>query len=133
RLGVAGIADEADDALRLAERIGAHEMGALGKLFGRADQLADLLAVGRVAGDRQAERRLGDEDVAVDRLERFAGRVGPALVVAGCDDAGAAVLDAYLRGAQYMAGGMEGHRDTVDIERFAKICDLGRSREILAV
>jgi hypothetical protein len=62
-------------------------MAALGKHRQRAQQLADLLGVRRVAEDRQAEGGLGDEDVAfpraVFRLEGGAGGVAPALVVAG--------------------------------------------------
>ena len=76
RLVVAGLADERDDALRLAERIGADEMRPLGKQRDRMQQLGDLAVGIAVAEHRQSERRLGDEHVASDQLERRAGRIG---------------------------------------------------------
>ena len=67
-----------------------------------------------MAEHRQAEGRLGDEDIAGHRLERRAGRVGAALVVARDDDAQAACLHHDLRGAEHMAGRMEGDGDAAD-------------------
>ena len=133
RLAVAGVADQPDDALRLAERIGADEMRALRELLGRFDELGDLVRVGRMAEDRQAEGRLGDEDVAADRLEGQAGGVGLALVVARGDDARAVMLDADLRRAEHMAGRVEGDGDAVDVDRLAEDRLLRRAGEILAV
>ena len=95
-------------------------MRALGKLPDGGEQPADLLAVGRMAEDRQAEGRLGDEDVAGDRLEAGAGRVAPPLVVARRDDARAAMLDGDLRRAQHMAGRMEGDGHAVDGKLFSE-------------
>ena len=67
----AGLAQQADQPLGLAQRVGADEMGALGKLANGAQQLArsPRCRVG-MAEDRQAEGGLGDEYVARDRLER---------------------------------------------------------------
>ena len=62
---------------------------------------------GGPAVDRQAEGGFGDEGVAADRLERRAGGVGRELVVAGDDPDFAALLDADLRGAEDVSGGME--------------------------
>ena len=84
---VAGLAQQRDHALRLAERIGADEMRALGKQRDRAQQLGDLAVGIAVAEHRQREGRLGDEHVARHQLERRAGRIGDVLVVAGGDDA----------------------------------------------
>jgi hypothetical protein len=65
RLVVAGLAQQAHDPLRLAERIGADKMGALGKLPHRFEQLGDLARwVRMMAEHRQAEGRFGDEDIA---------------------------------------------------------------------
>ena len=75
RLVVALLADQRHDPLRLAERIGADDMGALGKERDRVEQLADLVARVRVAEHRQAEGRLGDEHVAGDHLIGEAGGV----------------------------------------------------------
>ena len=86
RAVVAGVAQHADDALRLAQRIGADQVRPLGKLRDRGQQLADLALRRRMAEHRQRERRLGDEHVAGDRLEGRAGRVGLPLVVARGDD-----------------------------------------------
>ena len=55
----------------------------------------------------QAEGGLGDEQVAWDRQEGGAGRVGLALVVAGIDGPAATVLDHDLGRAQHVAGGGE--------------------------
>ena len=73
-LVVPGRADQRDHALRLAERIGADEMRALGKQRDRAQQLGDLGARIAVAEHRQAERRLGDEGVA--RISSNGAQVG---------------------------------------------------------
>ena len=64
RLGIASVAQEPDDALRLAERIGPDEVRALRKLRHRFQERRDLLAIIRMAEDRKAERGLGDEDIA---------------------------------------------------------------------
>jgi hypothetical protein len=108
RLVVARLAQQPDHALRLAERIGADHVGALGELRTEASS-ARPRPRRRVAEDRQAEGRLGDEDVAGDRLEGQAGGVGLALVVARDDDrVPRARRD--LRRAEHMAGRMEGDR-----------------------
>ena len=120
RFRITQIAQQPDDALRLAERIGADEMRPLGKLRDGLQQPAHFLAVRRVPENRQAERGFGDEDVALHRLERYAGRVGLALVVARGDDADAVVLNADLRGTEHMAGRVEGHLDAVEVDRLAE-------------
>src|SRR5205085_4089284 len=58
--------------------------------------------------------RLGDEEIAVARLEGRACRVRPALVVAGDDDPRATVVEHDLRAAQHVAGGREPHPYTAD-------------------
>ena len=110
RLRIAGLADQRDHPLRLAERIGADEMRPLRKLRDGSKELCDLGAVVGVTEHRQREGRLGDEHVAGDRLEGAAGRVEAALVVARCDDAHAALLHGDLRRAEDMAGRMKGDR-----------------------
>ena len=57
--------------------------------------------------DRQAEGRLGDEDIAAHRFEGSAGRVGGGLVIATDDPHLPFVLDAHLRRPEHMAGRME--------------------------
>ncbi|MNS36633.1 hypothetical protein D3C72_688270 [compost metagenome] len=95
-LVIARLAQQPDEALRLAERIGADEMGAFGELLDRAQQPSDLLDVRRMAKDRQAERGLGDEDVARHGFEGGAGGIATALVVAGGGDGQAALTDGRL-------------------------------------
>ena len=73
---VAGLAQQRDHALRLAERIGADQMRALRKQRHRRQQLLHLVRRIAMAEHRQAERRLGDEDVAGHHFERRAGRIG---------------------------------------------------------
>ncbi len=72
-----------------------------------------------MAEDGQAERRLGDEDVAGHRLERRAGRIGPALVVARDDDPLAGMLEHDLGRAEDMAGGDEADVDLAEPDRLA--------------
>ena len=77
RAVVAGVAQHPDHALRLAERIGADQVRALRETAAsEASSLAISASGRRMAEDRQAEGRLGDEDVAGHRHERQAGRVG---------------------------------------------------------
>ena len=71
-------------------------------------QLVDLVAVRGVAEDRQSEGRLGDEQIAVLRLEGRAGRVRAPLVIAGDDDAVALVFDNELGAAEDMPRRHEG-------------------------
>jgi len=81
-------------------------------------QLVDLLHVEWVAEHRQSEGRFGDENITVAGLEGWAGRVRPALVIAGSDDPAAVAVDHHLRAAQHMAGRDEAHRDIADREGF---------------
>src|SRR4051794_9137919 len=82
----------ADDPLRLAQSVSADQHAAARVRVQAVEQAVDLAACVRVAEHRQAERRLGDEDVAGHRHEGWASRVRPALVVAGYDDAFSLVL-----------------------------------------
>ena len=83
------------------------------------EQPVDLAAGIGMAEHRQAEGRLGDEDVARHRHERRAGRVGAALVVARHDHPLAAMFEHDLRRAQHMAGGNEADIDLADADGFA--------------
>src|ERR1043166_2775034 len=74
-------------ALGKTQRIGADEMGALGKKRDGGKQAANLAAIGRVTKDRQTKRRLGNEEIAGHHLEAWTGRIGAPLVIAGYDDA----------------------------------------------
>lgn len=110
--------------LRLAERVGADDVGALGKQRHRIDQLAHLAPRIGMAEDRQAEGGLSDEHVAGHHFERQAGRIGRALVVAGDDDALsrplAFALDRDLRRSEHVAGGGEEHGDVADPHPFSQ-------------
>ena len=110
RLVVAGLTQQRDDPLAFAERVHPDQMTALREQPHRMQQLADLVRVRRVAKHGQAEGRLGDEQVATLRLERWAGRVGAALEVAGDDDPAAAVFDDQLGAAEHMSGRHQGQR-----------------------
>ncbi len=96
-------------------------------------QFLDLEPVGRMAEDRQSEGRLGDEEIAVARLEGRASRVSPALVVARDDDPRAAVVEHDLRAAQHVAGGEETHPDPVDRDGLAIVERLQRTSGQFAV
>jgi len=109
RLVVAGLAQQRDQPLAFAQRIDADKVAALGEEAQRMQQPADLALVGRMAKHRQAERRLGDEDIALLGLEQGASRVSPALVIARDDDPAAAIFEHHLGAAQHMAGRGERH------------------------
>ena len=67
------------------------------------------------------------------RLERRAGRVGAALVVAGDDDPLALVLEHDLRRAEDVAGGDEADVDLAEPDRLAIGDRLARLRPVAAV
>ena len=81
-----------DDTLRLAESVSADEYAAAWVRMQAMKQAVDFAACVGVPKDGKSERRLGDEDVARDRHEGRAGRVGPALVISGHNDSLARVL-----------------------------------------
>lgn len=83
--------------------------------------------------DRQAERRFGDEYVACPRLERRAGWIGAALIVARDDDPLARMVEHDLRGTEHMAGGDEAHRDVAHAHLFAIGDRVRRLRAIAGV
>jgi hypothetical protein len=66
----------ADDPLRLAQRIGAHEDAAIRGGVECAEQPVDLAARIGVTEDGQAEGRLRHEDVAGHGSKRQAGGIG---------------------------------------------------------
>ena len=94
---VARLPEQRDHSLRLAQRIAADEVGALGKRRNRAQQPRDFVSRPGVLEDRQAEGRFGDEQIAFDQLEGLRRAVVEPLVVARDDDALAVMLEQYLR------------------------------------
>ena len=101
---VAGFAQQPDHPLRLAERIGADEMRAFGKLLDRFQQLGRSRRVSggwrntgrpKVASVMKTSQATGSKARRSDRA---------ALVVARGDDAHAALLDSDLRRAEHVAG-----------------------------
>jgi hypothetical protein len=107
------------DPLRLPQRVPQDQARAAG--FGVAAppavDLREHRLLRRPPVDRQAEGRFGDEGVAAHRLPRRAGRVRLGLVVARDHDDLAAVLDADLRRAEDVTGGVQRYADTVDGDR----------------
>ena len=86
-----------------------------------------------MAKDRQAKRRLGDEDVAGHHFERGAGRVDGVLVVAGGDHAGVLAGHRDLRRAQHVARRMEFDFDVAEPNFLAIAHRLCAAGEIVAV
>ena len=86
-----------------------------------------------MAKHRQPEGRLRDEDIASTRLERRAGRIRPAFVVAGNHDPGAAVFQHDLGAAEHVAGRHETHRHIAGCQRLAIGKRLQRAAGRLAV
>ena len=108
------LAQERDHTLRLAERIGADEMGALGKQRQRVEQFGDFQTRIGMAEDRQRKRRFGNEKIARHELEWRAGRIGHVLVVAGSHHAEAISLDQRLRRPEHVTRGMQRHFHAAD-------------------
>ena len=133
RCVIAGLAQQLDHALRLAERIGADQMRALGKQCDGGQQLLHLVGGIAMAKHRQAEGGFSDEDVAGHELERRAGRVGRILVVAGGDDAGVLAGHSDLRRAQHMTGRVKLHTDVAEPDLLAIADRLRRSGKVLAI
>ena len=102
---IARLPGQHDHALAFAETIDAEQMGALGIGRKRSDQPQGFLLRRLVPEHRQAECRLGDEEIAWDEFERPAGRIGTALVVARHDHARALPVEHHLAGAENMPGG----------------------------
>src|SRR5262249_19691939 len=133
RLVVSGVAEQRDQALRLAERVGADEVGPLREQRDGMQELADLGIRVAVAKYRQTKSGLGGEHVAGNELQRNAGRIGDVLVVAGSNDPAAARFDRDLRGAEHVPGRMEGHSRAVERDGFAITDRLRRAGEAFAV
>ena len=103
------------------------------KLRERSDEPGDLGAGLGMAKDRQRERRFRNEDVAGNRYEGQACRVGAALVVARGDDAEPPRLDGDLGRAEDMAGRMKGDGDLADPHGLAELRGLRSCRKPLRV
>ena len=108
RLIVALTPQHRKNALTFAERVDADDMAALGEEAQRVKQLCDLMAIRRMPKDRQPEGRLRDEHITCLRLEGSTGRISAPLVVAGDDDAAAAIVEQDLSTAENMAGRQQG-------------------------
>lgn len=109
------------NALGLAERIAEQDGGnsAFGTFIQPGEHLANHRVHRRPAVNRQAEGRLGDEDVAGHGFERDAGRIGIAFVVAGDDSYQVATFDAQLCRAEHVAGRMQRQARVAQGERLA--------------
>ena len=124
---------QSHQALRLAERISAEDVGPLGEQLQRGQQLADFIRRIRVPEDRQAECRLRDEGVAADRLEGHTGRVPRTFVVAGKNERETTRFDLDLCRAQNMTRGVKLHPDVADRRPTAERRRLALTREIVSV
>ena len=132
-IGITVVAEQTDDALRLAQRIGPDEVGAVGKLFDGDEQLGRFHARQRMMKHRQAEGGLCDEDIARHRLEGRAGGVHAALVVSRGDDAHPVHFHRDLRRTQHMACWMETDGNAVYLHLLAECHRLFAAAEILAI
>src|SRR4051812_31150705 len=92
-------------------------MRAFGRKRHRFQKSADLMRIARMPEDRQAEGCLGDEEIALHRLEGRAGRVAAALETPGYDGAPPAILHHHLCAAEDMSGGQQGYGDVAHPDR----------------
>ena len=131
RDGPDGRVEHAEDALRLAQRVGEQDGGPPGLLVGEppgVDLIGDIGSVGP-AVDGEGERGLADEHIALDGLELLGRRVGVGLVIAG-DHPGGPVgagsgrlsrsLDAGLGGAEDVPRWVEGDGGAALRQRLAE-------------
>ena len=130
---VAHLAQHGDQALRLAQAVGADEMRALGKRRSEASQLVDLVHRIGMTEHGQPECRLADENIAGERLEGNAGRIGLALIVPGDHGSRQRAANKDLSGAKHMAGRMKAHFDIADPKTFAVADRLRFRGEIRAI
>ena len=93
-------------------------MRALGEQRDAREQPLDFGVRGRMAEYGQGERRLGDEHIARHRLERCAGGIGGALVIAADHRAAAAEFHHHLRAAEYVARRHEPQRHLAGLDAF---------------
>jgi len=110
-----------EHALRLAQCIAEQDrrFAAVRAFVAPGDDVAcDLGSVGP-AVDRQAEGCFGNEGIARHDLERRAGRIVLALIVAGYHPDLAIDFDADLRRTQHMARRMQGNARIAERERLA--------------
>ena len=133
RLVEPGLADQRDDALRLAERIGADKMRAFGKECDGMQKFADFRVRIAMAKHRQAKGGFGDKDIARHKLERRTGRIGDILVIAGGDDRHVLVRDRDLRGTEHMAGRMTAHCHAIERDTLAVSDRLRAARKVFAI
>src|SRR5690606_35593149 len=107
--------------LRLAQRVAQQYRDLAGGAGGLppAQHVGGHLLGRRPAVDRQAEGGFGNEGIAGHDLERRAGRVGIALVVAGMHPYLAADLDPHLRRAEDVTGRVQRHPGLAEPDRAA--------------
>jgi len=130
---IAGIAQHADDPLRLAQRIGADKMRAFRKLFDGFYQLGDFVPGIGMPEHRQGEGRLGYEHVAGNGFKPDAGGIRRPLVVTRTDDAHAILLDGNLCRSQNVTRRVKADLDAIDVADGSELCRLGRSGKIVAI
>ena len=129
----AGIAQQRDHPLRLAQRIASHQMAALGLVGHRFQQPGDFRFGARMLEHRQPESGFGDQQVARHRLIGLRRTVGEALVVARHHHALPVLLHQHLRRAQNMAGRKQRDGHLADMQRHAEIQRLELPRAIGAI
>ena len=103
-----GLADQLDNPLRLAKRIGADDVTAFRLRRDRRQKPGDFLARVRMLEHRQPKGRLGDEKIARHKFKGLGGAVGMRLVVAGDNHDPPAIGKPDLRAAKDVAGGKQG-------------------------
>jgi len=124
-----GVRQPCEQPLRLAQRVAEQHGGATVVAVGtppRTD-LVENRPVRRPSIDWKPERALGDERVASQELERRARGVRLDLVVARRDPYLPAMFDAYLGGAENVAGGVEGDADAADVDGLSPVYGADRS------
>src|SRR4051812_48735812 len=107
--GADGRVEPGEQSLRFAQRIGEEHARFAGIAVAAPPSVdgCEDLVLGSPTIDWQTERGFRDEDIAADRLERCAGRIGLHFVIARDDPYLAVMFEANLSGAEHMPSRMQ--------------------------
>ena len=121
--GSDGGIDAGDHSLRFPEWVHEQDAGFAGLLISSPPRVdfAECFALAWPPENRQSKRRLGDERVTADWLERRTGGVGRELVIARNHPDLAILFDANLRRSEDMTGGMKRHMNAIYLYRAAVV------------
>lgn len=118
-LGITLQAQQLNQALCFAERIGGNQMAALGEITHAGQEFFRFARGIGVLEDRQPECGFRHENIAGNGFERNGRAIVAPLIIARNNDPQFWAFKKDLRAAKDMAGRIEGDPDTIDADRLA--------------